>query len=179
MLLSEVHSIYQQIWRIQQWPQDWKRSILIPVPKKGSMKECSNHWTTTLISHASEVMLKILHAGLQHYLNWELPDVQVERWKGRGNRDQIANICWIRDKAREFQKKSTSVSLTSLKPLNMWIIINCRKLLRDGNTRPSYLYLHLGQDETVRTLYGKTDWFRIEKGVWWQGYLRSPCLLNL
>ena len=84
--------------------KDWKRSILIPIPKKGSAKECSNHQTVALISHASKVMLKILHAGLQHYVNQELPDVQAGFRKGRGTRDQIASICWITEKAREFQK---------------------------------------------------------------------------
>ena len=88
----------------QQWPQNWKRSILIPIPKKGSTKECANHWTIALISRASKVMLKILHARLQHYVNQELPDVQAGFRKGRLTRDQI-DICWIIDKAREFQKK--------------------------------------------------------------------------
>ena len=102
--IKVLHSLCQQIWKTQQWPQDWKRSILIPIPKKGSAKECSNHQTVALISHASKVMLKILHAGLQHYVNQELPDVQAGFRKGRGTRDQIASICWITEKAREFQK---------------------------------------------------------------------------
>ena len=88
----------------QQWPQNWKRSILIPIPKKNSTKECANHRTIALISHASKVMLKILHARLQHYVNQECPDVQAGFRKDRGARDQIANICWIKEKAREFQK---------------------------------------------------------------------------
>ena len=99
-----LHSICQQIWKTQKWPQDWKRSILIPNPKKGSTKECANHQIIAPISHASKVMLKILHARLQHYMNQELPDVQAGFRKGRGTRDQIANICWIKEKAREFQK---------------------------------------------------------------------------
>ena len=103
-VIKVLHSLCQQIWKTQQWPQDWKRSILIPIPKKGSAKECSNHQTVALISHASKVMLKILHAGLQHYVNRELPDVQAGFRKGRGTRDQIANICWAIEKAREFQK---------------------------------------------------------------------------
>ena len=103
-VIKVLHSLCQQIWKTQQWPQDWKRSILIPIPKKGSAKECSNHQTVALISHASKVMLKILHAGLQHYVNQELPDVQAGFRKGRGTRDQIASICWITEKAREFQK---------------------------------------------------------------------------
>ena len=88
----------------QQWPQDWKRSVFIPFPKKGNTKECSNYCTIALISHASKVMLKILQARLQQYVNHELPDVQAGFRKGRGTRDQIANICWIIEKAREFQE---------------------------------------------------------------------------
>ena len=93
-----LHSICQQIWKTQQWPQDWKRSVLIP--KKGNAKECSNYCTIALISHASKVMLKILQARLQQYLNRELPDVQVGFRKGRGTKDQIANICWIMGKSK-------------------------------------------------------------------------------
>ena len=99
-----LHSKYQQIWKTQQWPQDWKRSVFIPIPKKGNAKECSNYRTIVLISHASNGMLKILQARLQQYVNHELPDVQAGFRKGRGTRDQIANICWIMEKAREFQK---------------------------------------------------------------------------
>ena len=99
-----LHSICQQIWKTQQWSQDWKRSAFIPIPKKGNPKDCLNYCTIVLILHASEVMLKILQARLQHYVNCELPDVQAGFRKGRGARDQIANICWIIEKAREFQK---------------------------------------------------------------------------
>ena len=99
-----LHSICQQIWKTQQWPQDCKRSVFIPIPKKGSAKECSNHCTLVLISHASKIMLKILQARLQHHVNHELPDVQAGFRKGRGTRDQTANIRWIIEKAREFQK---------------------------------------------------------------------------
>ena len=105
-----LYSVCQQIWKTQQWPQDWKRSVFNPIPKKGNAKECSNYCTIALISHASKVMLKIL----QQYINHELPDVQAGFRKGRGTRDQIANICWIIEKAREFQKTSTSASLTML-----------------------------------------------------------------
>ena len=97
-------SICQHIWKAQQWPQDWRRSVFIPIPIKGNAKECSNYRTIALISHASKVMLKILQARLQQYVNHELPDVQAGFRKGRGTRDQIANICWIIKKAREFQK---------------------------------------------------------------------------
>ena len=99
-----LQSICQQIWKTQQLPQDWKRSVFIPIPKKDNVKECSNDCTIALISHASKVMLKILQARLQQYMNHELPDVQAGLRKGRGTRDQIANICWIMEKAREFQK---------------------------------------------------------------------------
>ena len=99
-----LHSICQQIWKTEQWPQDWKRSVFIPIPKKGNAKECSNYCTIALISHSSKVILKILQAKLQQYVNLELPDVQSGFRKGRGTRDQIANICWITENAREFQK---------------------------------------------------------------------------
>ena len=102
--MKVLHSICQQIWKTQQWPQDWKRSVFIPIPKKGHPKENSNYFQLVLISHASKVMLKILHARLQQYVNLEIPGVQAGFGKGRGTRDQIANICWIIEKAREFQK---------------------------------------------------------------------------
>ena len=101
-----LHSKRQQIWKTQQWPQDWKRSVFIPIPNKGNAKECPNYHTISLISHTSKVMLKILQARLQHYVNPELPDFQAGFRKGRGTRDQTANICWIIEKAREFQKKN-------------------------------------------------------------------------
>ena len=99
-----LYSICQQIWKTQQWPQGWKRSVFIPIPKKGNVNICSNYYTIVLISHTSKVMLKILQARLQQYVNHEFPDVQAGFRKGRGTRDQIANICWIIEKAREFQK---------------------------------------------------------------------------
>ena len=102
--MKVLHSICQQIRKTQQWPQYWKRSVFIPIPNKGNAKECSNYCTIALISHASKVMLTILHARLQQYVNHELPDVQAGFRKGRGTRDQIANIRWIMEKAREFQK---------------------------------------------------------------------------
>ena len=108
-----LHSICQQIWKTQQWPQDWKWSVFIPIPNKGNAKEC----TIPLISHTSKVMFKILQARLQQYVNCELPDVQAGFRKGRGARDQIADIYWIMEKAREFQKTSTSALLTMPKPL--------------------------------------------------------------
>ena len=102
--IKVLQSISQQIWKTQQWPQDWKRSVFIPIPKKGNAKECSNDYTIALISHANKVMLKILQARLQQFINGEHPDVQAGFRKGRGTRDQIANICWIIEKAGEFQK---------------------------------------------------------------------------
>ena len=100
-----LHSICKyQIWKTQQWPQDWKRSVFIPIPKKGNAKECSNYRTIAFISHASKVTLKILQARLQQYMNHKLPDIQAGFRKGRGTRDQIANICWIIKKAKEFKK---------------------------------------------------------------------------
>ena len=133
-----LHSICQQIWKPQQWPQGWKRSVFIPIPNKGSAKECSNYWTIVLTSHASKVMLKILQARLQQYKNWELPDVQAVFWRGRGTRDQIARICWLMGKARKFQKTATSASLTMLKPLIVWIT-TVENSDRNGSARPPYL----------------------------------------
>ena len=122
-----LHSICQQISKTQQWPQDWKRSVFISISKKGNVKECSNYHTTALISHTSKVMLKILQARLQQHMNRELPDVQAGFRKGRGTRDQIANIRWIIEKAREFQRTSISALLTMPKPLTVWITINYGK----------------------------------------------------
>ena len=112
-----LHSICQQICKTQQWPQDWKRSVFIPIPKKDNLKECSNYCTIALISHASKVMLKILQDRLQQYLNRELPDIQTGFRKGRETRDQIANIRWI----------IISALLTMPKPSTVWITINCGK----------------------------------------------------
>ena len=128
--MKVLHSIGQQIWKPQQWPQDWKRSVFIPIPKKGNAKECSNYHTIAFISHASKVMLKILQARLQQYMNHELPDVQAGFRKGRRTRDQIANICWIIKKAKEFQKTIYFCLLTMPKPLTVWITTNCRKFLK-------------------------------------------------
>ena len=125
--VNVLHSICQQIWKTQQCPQDWKRSVFIPIPKKGNPKECSDYCTIALMSHTSKVKLKILQARLQQYVNHELPDIQAGFRKGRGTRDQITNICWITEKAREFQKKSMSALLTMPKHLIVWITINCGK----------------------------------------------------
>ena len=125
-----LHSICQQIWKTQQWPQDWKRSVFIPITMKGNAKEWSNYHAIALISHASKVMIKILQAKLQQYRNHELPDVQAGFRKGRGTRDQIVNIRWIIEKARELKNKSVSALLTMPKPLTVWVTINCGKLFK-------------------------------------------------
>ena len=122
-----LHSICQQIWKTQQWPQDWKRSVFIPIPEKGKAKECSNYHRIVLILHASKVMLKILRARLQQYMNHELPDVQAGFRKVRETQDQIANICWIIEKARESRKTSISTFLTMPKTLTLWITTDCGK----------------------------------------------------
>ena len=129
-----LHSICQQIWKTQQWPQDWKRSVFISVPKKDNAKECSNSRTIAVISHTIKVMLKILQARLQQYVNHELPDVQTGFRKGRGTRDQIANICCIIEKAREFQKNILFIGYAKA-----FDCVDHNKLensSRDGNTRP-------------------------------------------
>ena len=124
--MKVLHSICQQIWKTQQWPQDWQRSVFFPIPKKCNAKECSNDRTTELISHASVVMLKILHARFQQYANRELPDVQAGFKKGRGTRDEITNICWKKHqnmmptsskKQESSRKTSISALLTIPKPL--------------------------------------------------------------
>ena len=132
-VVKVLHSICQQIWKTQQWPQDWKRSVFIPIPKKGNAKECSTCRTIALISHASKisytgkVMLKVLQARLQQYVNHELTDVQAGFRKGRGTRDQIANIRWTIEKARKLRKTSICALLTMPKPLTVWITLNCGK----------------------------------------------------
>ena len=123
--MEVLHSICQQIWKTQQWPQDWKRSVFIPIPKKGNPKECSNYSMIALISHASKVMLKILQASLQQYVNRELPGVQACFRKGRGTRDQIVNICWFIEKQKSSRKTSISALVTMPKPSTVWITINC------------------------------------------------------
>ena len=124
--MKVLHSICQQIWKTQQWAQDWKRSVFIPIPKKGNAKECSNYHTIALISHSSKVMLKILQARLQQYMNCELPDVQAGFRKGRGTRDQIANM-GLSKKQESSRKTSISALLTRQKPLTVWLTINCGK----------------------------------------------------
>ena len=164
----------------QQWPQDWRRSVFIPIPKKGNAKDCSNYHTFALISHASEAMLKILQARLQQNVNHEVPDVQAGFRKGRGIRDQIANICWIMEKESKFQRNIYFCFIDYAKAF-VWITINCGKFWKRWEyqtTWPAFLRnLYARQEATVRTEHGTTDWFQIGKGVP-QGFILSPYLLT-
>ena len=151
-------------------------------PKKGNAKECSNYHTTALISQAGKVMLKILQARLQQYRNCELPDVQAGFRKGRGTRDQIVNICWIIEKAREFQKNIYFCFIDYDKAFDCVGHNKIWKILQEMGI-PDYLTcllrnLYVGQEATVRSGHGTTDWFQIGKGVC-QGFILSPCLFNL
>ena len=174
-----LHSICQQIWKTHQWPQDWKSSVFIPIPKKDNAKECSNYRTIALISHVSKVMLKILQARLQQYVSH---DVQAGFRKGRGTRNQIANICWIIKKAREFQKNIYFYLMDYAKAFDCVDHHKLWKVLKEMEI-PDHLTcllrnLYAGQESTVRTRHGTTDWFQIGKGVR-QGCIMSPCLFNL
>ena len=182
MLLKGLHSICQQIRKTQQWPQDWKRSVFIPIPKKGNAKECSIYCTVALFPHASKVMLKILQARLQQYVNRELPDIQAKFRKDRRTRYQIAKIHWIMEKAREFQKNIHFCFLDYAKAFDCVDHNKLWKILKEMQI-PDHLTcllrnLYAGQEATVRTGHGITDWFQIGKGVH-QGYIQSPCLFNI
>ena len=164
-----LHLICQQIWETQQWPQDWKRSVFIPVPKKGNAKECSNYCTNALISQTSKGMLKILQARLQQYVNWELPEVQAGFRKGRGMRDQIVNILYIIEKARELQK---NISFCFDDYAKGFDCVDHNKLCNTLKEMgiPAHLTclltnLSAGQEARVRTRHGTTDWFQTGKGV--------------
>ena len=157
-----LHSICQQICNTQQWPQDWKRSVFIPIPKKGNAKECSNYHTMALISHASKVMLKILQVRLQQYVNHEFPDNHIGFRKGRGIRDQIANICWIIEKAREFQKNIYFCFIDYAKAKRQKIL---RQMGIPDHLTCLFRNLYAGQEAIVRTGRGTTDWFQIRNGV--------------
>ena len=176
-----LHSICQQIWKTQQCPQDWKRSVFIPISKKGNAKECSNYRPIALISHASKVMLKILQARFQQYVNCELPDVQAGFRKGIGTRDQIANIHWIIKKAREFQKYIYFCFIDYAKVFDCVDHNKRWKILTEMGI-PDHLTcllrsLYAGQEATVRTGHGTTDWFQIGKVVR-QGCILSPACLT-
>ena len=160
MLLKHCAQYASKFGKTQQWPWDWKRSFFILIPKKGNPKECSNYRTIALISHASKVMLKILQARPQQYVDWKLPDVQAGFRKGRITRDQIANICWIIEKAREFQKNIYFWFIDFAKAFDC---VDHNKLKEMGI--PDHLicllrYLYAGQEATVRTGHGPTDWKR-------------------
>ena len=178
-----LHSICQQIWKTQQWLQDWKRSVFIPIPKKGNAKECSKYHTIAFISHTRIVMLKILQARLQQYMNREITDVHTGFRKGRGIRDQIANTLWmIMEKAREFQKNIYFCFVEYAKAFDCVDHNKLWKILQEMGI-PDHLTcllrnLYAGQEATVRTGHGTTDWFQIVKGVR-QGCILSPCLFNL
>ena len=136
-VVKVLYSICQQILKTQQWLQDWKSSVFIPIPKKGNAKECSNYHTIALISHASKVMLKIFQVRLWQYVNWELPDIQAGFRKGRGTRDQIANICWIIEKSRESQKNIYFCFIHYAKGFDCVDHSKLWKILQErGNTRP-------------------------------------------
>ena len=159
MLLKVLHSKHQQIWKTQQWPQDWKRSVFIPIPKKGDPKECSNYHTIALISQSSRVMLKILQTKLQQHVNHELPDVKPRFRKGRGTRDQNANIYWIMKKAREFQKNIYFCFIDYAKVFDCMDQNKLWKILKEMGI-PDHLTcllinLYSDQEATVRTGYGK------------------------
>ena len=139
--VNMLHSVCQQIWKTQQWPQDWKRSVFISISKKINAKECSNYHTISLISQTSKVMLKILQVRLQQYVNREVPDVQTEFRKGRGTRDQIANICWIIEKPREFQENIYFCFTNYAKAFDCVDHKKLENSERDGNTRPPDLPL--------------------------------------
>ena len=170
--MKVLHSICQQIWNTQQWPHCWKRSVFFPIPKKGNAKECSNYCTIALISQASKVMLKILQARLQQYVNHELPDVQSGFRKGSGTRDQIANICWIMEKPREFQKNIYFCFIDYAKAFDYMDHNKLWKILKEMGI-PDHLTfllrnLYAGQKATVRTEHGTTDWFQIDYSGYFQ-----------
>jgi len=176
-----LHSICQQIWKTQQWLQDRKRSVFIPVPKKDNAKKCSNSCTIAVISHASKVLIKILQARLQQYLNRELPDVQAGFRKGRGSRDQIANIHWSIEKATAFQKNIYFYFIDNTKAFDYVDHSKLWKILQEmgipGHLTCLLRNLYSGQEATVRTGHGTTDWFQIVKGVH-QGCILSRCLFK-
>ena len=160
-------SICQQIWKTQQWSRDWKRSLLIPVPNKGNGKECSNYRTIAFISQASKVMLKILQAWLQQYVNRELPDVQAGFRKVRGTRGQIANICWIIEKAREFRNYVYYCIIDYAKAFVCVDHNRLWKILEEMGI-PDHLTcllrnLHAGEEATVRTGHGTMTGSKLRK----------------
>ena len=175
-----LHSIYQQIWKTQQWPQNWKRSAFIPIPKKGNAKECSYYFTIALILQISKVMLKILQARLQQCVNKELPDVQAGFRKDRGMRYQIANICWIIENKWNSRKNIYFCFIDDTKAFDCVDHKKLWKILTGISAHLTFLLRNLypGEEATFRTGYRTADWFQIGKGVC-QGCILSPCLFNL
>ena len=174
-----LHSRCQQIWKTQHWPQDWKRSVFIPIPRKGNAKECLNYHTIALISHVSKVMPRILQARLQQYVNHELPDV-FRKAEEPEIKLPTATGSW--EKQESSRKTSISALLIMPKPLTVWITRNLWKILKEMGI-PDHLTcllrnLYAGQEATIRTGHGTTDWFQIGKRVR-QGCILSPCLFNL
>ena len=165
--LKVLLSICQQIWKTQLCPQGRKRSVFIPIPKKGNGKECSNYCTIALISHTSKVMLKILQFRLQQYVNHELPEIQADFRKGIGTRDQIANICWIIKNVRGFQKNIYFCFIDYAKAFDCVDHNKLWKILREMGILDHLTCLlrnlNAGQEATVRTGHGTTDWFQIGK----------------
>ena len=167
--------------KIRLWPRDWKRSVFMPIPKKGNAKECPNYRTIAL-SHTSKVIIKILQARLQQYVNQELPDVQAGFRKGKGTRNQIASIHWITEKAREFQKDIYFCIIDFTKAFDCVDHNELWKILKEMGM-PDHLVclqrnLGAGQEATVRTGHGTMDWLKIGKGVH-QDYILSHCLFTL
>ena len=159
--VTVLHSICQQIWKTQQWPQDWERSVFILIPKKGNAKEWSKYHTTALISHASKVMLKISQARLQQCVNWKLPDVQAEFRKGRGTRDQTANTHWIIKKQKNSRKTTTSASLMMLKAFDCVDHNKLWKILEELGILDQFICLlrnlYLSQEETELDMEQRTN----------------------
>ena len=159
-----LHSTCQQIWKTQQWPQDWKISGFISIPKKGNAKECPSYCSIALISHASKVMLKILQARLQHYVNEELPDVQDGFSKGRGPEITLPTSAGSSKKQQSSRKTSTSALLITSNPFIVWITTNWKilqEMLIPDHLTCLLRNLYAGQEATVRTRHGITNWFQI------------------
>ena len=179
--MKVLHTTCQQIWKTQQWPQDWKRSVFIPIPKQGNAKECSNYRTTELISHVSKIMLKIFPASIQQYVNWDIPDVQAGFRKGRGIRDQISSICWIIEKARGFLRSiyfcfhDYAKIFDSVNHNRLWKILKAMGIPDPLTCILQNLYA--SQEATVRTWHVTTDGFKNVKGVY-QGFILLPCLFK-
>ena len=177
-----LYSMWQQIWKTQQWPQDWKRSVFIAIPKKGNPKECSNYRTIAVISHTSKVMLKILQARLQHYMSRELPDFQAGFKKGRRTKNKVPTFAaWLKKRASS-KKTIYFCFIDYAKAFNCVDRNKLWKILKEIEI-PNHLTcllrnLYAGQEATVRTGHGTTDWFQIGKRVH-QGCILSPCLFNL